>query len=321
MSGPQFENASLLLLDAVLRDMMFSLLLIGILAQIHDVLSRDRDATCRLRVLINLGNDLKWVHCSNDESILLLISVVSKRVSDKSKIVRLKAIQILEAIFLDTKLCSLKSDSPLHEVMSMAPAMFSKFSKLLAISPESSYFCKDTLEAVGRLFCSPCLKGTLMFELLDNLMYFSFTSSNLTIISHIFNFHLDGYGIWVNFLMTRTATSITKLQDLLLMTADSVKSQINRFYKLIEQTFGALEQHCILEMENAAIMASCVLVAILLPLDCFTLSDVTKKGCCLIGILVRFMEKESNSEVTTETDIKKQIIKWTFKVCSHCIGS
>jgi hypothetical protein len=47
--------------------------------------------------------------------------------------------------------------------------------------------------------------------------------------------------------------------------------------------------------------ASCVLVAILFPLDCFTLSDVTKKHCCLIGILVRFMEKESNSEVTTET--------------------
>ena len=60
---------------------------------------------------------------------------------------RLKAIQILEAIYLNTKLCFLNSDSPLNEVISMAPAMFSKISKLLPIYMESNYFCKD----IGRI--------------------------------------------------------------------------------------------------------------------------------------------------------------------------
>ncbi|KAH9309164.1 hypothetical protein KI387_037075, partial [Taxus chinensis] len=284
------------------------------LAQIHDVLSRDRDATCRLRVLTNLGNDLKWVQCSNDGSISLFISVISKRVPDKSKIVRLKAIQILQAIFSDKTLaCSSKTDRPLNSIISGAPTMFIKFSKLLAMSPESSYFCKDTLEALGRLFCSPCLKGPIMFELLDSLLNFSCNSSNLTVISDIFNFYLDGYEMWMNFLMTRNELSIVKLQNLLMMTADRVKPEVNKYQDVVEKTFGTLEKHCALKMENAVVRASCAVIAILASLGCFTVSDVDKKGRCLLDILAKCVEQELNVEATTEAVIKKQIINWAFK--------
>eukprot|EP01018_Ginkgo_biloba_P033441 Gb_35977 [translate_table: standard] len=199
-----------------------------ILAQLHGVLSRDRDATCRLRALTNLGIDLK------------------------------------------------------------APAMFSNISKVLAISPQSSYFCKDTLEAVGHVLCSPCLKGTLMFDLLDSLL---------------------------------TEVSIAKLQNLLMMTADNEISKVKKFQKFVEQAFVALERHCTVEMEYATVIASCALISILSSLDHFTLPNIEKKGRCLLDILVKCMEPIPSIEAMEDSEIKKQIIKWAFKALAVLLKS
>ncbi|GLJ37267.1 hypothetical protein SUGI_0756000 [Cryptomeria japonica] len=285
------------------------------LEQIHDVLSRDRDATCRLRALTNLGNDLKWVQYSDDRTISLFISVISKRVPDKSKIVRLKAIQILEAIFsFKTLTRSSTPNSPPHSIIAGAPAMFVKFSKFLAVSSDSSYFCKDTLEALGHLLCCPILKGPIMFELLDSLLNFSFSSSNLPVIFDIFNFYLDGCEMWMNFLINRDETSIMKLQNLLTMAADRIKSEISNYQKIVEKTFDALENHRALNLGNAVVRASCAVIAILASIGCFTLSDVEKKGRCLIEILAECVKQETNVDLTAEAVIRKQIINWAFKI-------
>ncbi|KAI5078338.1 hypothetical protein GOP47_0006009 [Adiantum capillus-veneris] len=264
-------------------------------------LLRDRDATCRLKALTGICSSLKENSCITADACYNFISIVLRRVTDKSKTVRLKALQSL-AVFFSKLPVSTSLGKTEHEVVA-------KVSKLLQISADSPYFCKETFEAAGKVLCTSCLKGPSMVETLDVLLSCEHSSAKFPVILKVLHFHLDGYDQWLQFLAAKSDESVKAVERFLVASVDEQSVFSASLHSILKQAhLEVLHQ----TLDDVRLLGSLRMIFLFMSLDC--VRGPQKQDICqaLVTLLNMHIDNLQNI-LEGEKQLKSYIIKWLLK--------
>ena len=274
------------------------------LLNLYSFLMQDRDAICRLKALTYLGtlftsNSLLDTGISNAFTRLVL-----KKIADKSKVVRLKALQVLESILLNIS----EPSGCLTLGSDIESLLVTKVAMLLSMPVDSPYFCRDTGEASAKLLCTECLRVSVI-NALDTLLGSEHCSARFPVISRLLHFHLNDYDRWVQFLASRSEKSIKNLQRFLTASPDDHKEFIGKFKNMVNKALQELDLH---ESNASMLLGSLRLISLFLSFEAVMIQISNERINTIISILMNYIGELK--PLTDRKEIKKCIIMWILKV-------
>jgi hypothetical protein len=274
---------------------------------------QDRDAMCRLKSLTHVGTLFRNNYLIDIESSNVLIHLVLKKISDKSKVVRLKALQVLESILLNMS----EPSSCLTLGSEMVPVLITKVMMLLLVPVDSPYFCKDTAEASARLLCSDQLRESMMMEveLLDTLLASEHGSARAPFISRLLHFHLNSYDQWLQFLSNRSEKCIKDLRRFLTINPDDTKEFFGKFKDVVHKAFDELH---LLESKESMLLGALRLIALFLSPETVTIQTSNERISTITSIFVNYVGELCKPSADGK-EMKKCIITWILKVGNHIL--
>ncbi|KAJ7535399.1 hypothetical protein O6H91_12G031500 [Diphasiastrum complanatum] len=277
--------------------------------KLFSVFLRDRDATCRLRALTCLGADFKWILFCRQDSLIDLLSLISRRCLDRSKSIRIKAMQSLAGLFSETNKTTITPDRRRVNMMDIGSEVISIAFKLLALSPDSMYYCNDTIEAAGNFLCSTALRGQAMHEHLKSSLDYSYGAFSQKIFSDVIHFHLVGYKEWSEFSATASDATLLKLINFLSMEPDQERLHKKKYQGVLKEAFNALETS-----RRQKELAACILIAVFSPLTSYNVGNEW-------NLLLDTIQESVAGTTPCEADqiSKTRLIKWSLKALAAVV--
>ncbi|KAH7276851.1 hypothetical protein KP509_39G024500 [Ceratopteris richardii] len=271
------------------------------LLTLHSFFLRDRDATCRLKALTCLDCSLKEDNVIKGEIYCALTSMVLRRIVDKSKIVRLKALQILQNLFTKSPV--------LNFLEHIKKDIVIQVSMLLQISADSPHFCKETIEAAGKVLCAPYLKGSSMVETLDGLLSCERSSATFQVILRVLHFHLDSCGQWLQFLGSRSEKLMNTVEGFLIASMNEQETFATSLPNFMMRACLEIQNQA---LDEVMLLGSLRMIAFLMPLDCSVLPQQQDFCWALVEILTARTQNLSSIS-QSEKPLQKSVIKWVLK--------
>jgi hypothetical protein len=278
------------------------------LLNLYSFVMQDRDAMCRLKSLTHVGMLFRNNYLIDIEISNAFIHLVLKKISDKSKVVRLKALQVLESILLHMS----EPSSSLTLGSEMEPVLITKVMMLLLVPIDSPYFCRDTAEASARLLCTDYIRESIMMDLevLYTLLASEHGSARAQFISRLLHFHLSSYDQWLQFLSSRSEKCIKDLRRFLTINPDDTKGFFSKFKDMVHKAFDELY---LLEAKESMLLGALMLIALFLSLETVTVQASNERTRTITSIFMNYVG-EICKPSTDDKKMKKCIITWILKV-------
>lgn len=205
------------------------------LLRINALFLNDKDANVRLRALSAVSKSPQCLTLLTTVSDAFpIIEAMIKHLLDKSKVVRLKALQTIERVLSYLAVPSQKcSDADEDESIGLEllqtqeqiqTALFPVLIRSFTIPQDSQYFCKESLSGAAHLLSVPC-KLSVVQPYLESLIAITHSPDSRALTLQILQTHLDSYQAWSSFLCSSSDRALAKLDGFLKDTASPSTSR------------------------------------------------------------------------------------------------